>query len=295
MSNPSLQAVSASATRQRQVAGPPAAAPLPARGAGRRMSIRPGTTALITGASSGMGEEFAAQLAARGANLVLVARRTDKLEQVRAALLERHPALIIDVVTADLSEPGSAADVARQVEAAGRRIDVLINNAGSAFHGQFADQDPEHLADEIQLNTASVASLTARFLPSMLQARYGLVINLASTAAFQPVPTMAVYGAAKAFVLSFTEALWYETRGSGVRVLALCPGATETGFFAAADEQPFMTRGRQTPQQVVRTALAAVGGSAPSVVSGWRNRLTVIGPRFAPRRLVPAIARRTVR
>ena len=176
---------------------------------------------------------------------MLVARGAGKLEELRTALLDHHPALIIDVIAADLSEPGSAAEVARKAEAAGRRIDVLINNAGSAFHGQFAEEGPEHVASQIQLNAGSVADLTARFLPPMLQARHGLVINVASTAAFQPVPTMAVYAATKAFVLSLTEALWQETRGSGVRVLALCPGATETGFFAAAAEQPFMTRGRQ--------------------------------------------------
>ncbi len=117
-----------------------------------------------------------------------------------------------------------------------------------------------------------MAGLTARFLPPMLAARHGLVINVASTSAFQPVPTMAVYAASKAFVLSFTEALWQETQGSGVRVLALCPGATETGFFTAAAQQPFMTRGRQTPQQVVRTALAAVDGPPPpSCPAGGTN------------------------
>lgn len=140
-----------------------------------------------------------------------------------------------------------------------------------------------------------MAGLTVRFLPPMLAARYGLVINVASTAAFQPVPTMMVYAATKAFVLSFTETLWQETHGSGVRVLALCPGATETGFFAAAAEQPFMTRGRQTPQQVVHTALTAIGKTAPTVVSGRMNRLSALGPRFLPRRLVPAIARQMVR
>lgn len=259
------------------------------------MTIGPGTTALITGASGGIGEEFAVQLAGRGAGLVLVARRAAKLDQLRTSLLERQPGLFVDVISADLSEPGSVDEVARQVEAAGRRIDILINNAGSAFHGQFADEDPERVARQIQLNAGSVAGLTARFLPPMLASRHGLVLNVASTAAFQPVPTMAVYAATKAFVLSFTEALWQETQGSGVRVLALCPGATETGFFAAADEQPFMTRGRQTPGQVVRTALAAIDGTSPTVVSGWMNRLTVIGPRFAPRRFVPALARLTVR
>ncbi len=138
-------------------------------------------------------------------------------------------------------------------------------------------------------------SRAARFLPPMLQARHGLVINVASTAAFQPVPTMTVYAATKAFVLSFTEALWQETRGSGVRVLALCAGATETGFFAAAADQPFMTRGRQTPRQVVQAALTAIGKTSPTVVSGRMSRLPVIGPRFMPHRLVPVIARQTVR
>ena len=199
------------------------------------------------------------------------------------------------MIAADLSEPGAATGIARQVEKAGRRIDVLINNAGAAFHGQFAEEAPERVAGQIQLNAGSVAGLTARFLPPMLAARHGLVINVASTAAFQPVPTMAVYAATKAFVLSFTEALWQETRGSGVRVLALCPGATETGFFAAAGQQPFMTRSRQTPRQVVDTALAAAGTTAPTVVSGRRNRLSVLGPRFLPRRIVPAIARQMVR
>ena len=255
----------------------------------------PDTTALITGASGGIGEEFAVQLAARGVNLVLVARRADRLEQLCAALLDRHPGLVIDVIAADLSEPGAAAEIARRVDAAGRRIDVLINNAGAAYRGPFAEEGPEHVAGQIQLNAGSVAGLTARFLPPMLAARHGLVINVASTAAFQPIPTMAVYGATKAFVLSFTEALWQETQGSGVRVLALCPGATDTGFFAAAGQQPFMTRGRQTPQQVVATALAAAGKTSPTVVSGRRNRLSVLGPRFLPRRMVPAVAQQMVR
>lgn len=255
----------------------------------------PDTTALITGASGGIGEEFAVQLAARGVNLVLVARRAGTLEQLRTALLDRYPGLVIDVIAADLSEPGAAAEIARQAEKAGRRIDVLINNAGAGYRGPFAEQGAERVAGQIQLNAGSVAGLTARFLPPMLEARHGLVINVASTAAFQPIPAMAVYAATKAFVLSFTEALWQETQGSGVRVLALCPGATETGFFTAAAQQPFMTRGRQTPQQVVDTALAAAGTTAPTVVSGWRNRLSILGPRFLPRRIVPAIARQMVR
>ena len=251
-------------------------------------------TALITGASGGIGEEFARQLAARGVNLVLVARRAGTLHELRAALLDRHPGLIVDVIPADLSQPGSAAEVAGQIHAAGRRIDVLINNAGVASHGPFADQDLQRLAGQIQLNVGSLTDLTARFLPPMLRARHGVVINVASTAAFQPVPTMAVYAATKAFVRSFTEALWHETRGSGVRVLTLCPGATETGFFTAASQQPFMTRGRQTPQQVVTTALAATGKTSPTVVSGRVNRLSSISSRFLPKRLALSLGQQFV-
>src|SRR5215469_3416922 len=142
------------------------------------MSIGPGSTALITGASGGIGEEFAVQLAGRGVDLVLVARRAGKLAELRTALLERQPGLSIDVIAADLSEAGSADEVARQVEASGRHITVLINNAGSAYHGQFTDEDPERIASQIQLNAGSVAGLTARFLPQMLQARHGVVINV---------------------------------------------------------------------------------------------------------------------
>lgn len=249
-----------------------------------------GNTALITGASGGIGEEFTVQLAARQVNLVVVARRADKLRDLRLRLLERHPGLRIDVVIADLSVPGSAVELKRQVDDLGRHIDILINNAGVGAHGDFTDQTPESSAAQIQLNCGSLVDLTARFLPPMAAARHGLVINVASTSAFQPVPTMAVYAASKAFVLSFTEALWQETRGSGVRVLALCPGATETEFFARTGED-FMTQGRQTPQQVVTTALTAVDKTGPTVVTGWRNKVLAPGYRFLPRRVMVTVAR----
>lgn len=250
-------------------------------------------TALITGASGGIGEEFAVQLAAHHVNLVLVARRAGKLADLRTRLLGLHPGLRIDVITADLSVPGSAAELARQIRNIGRRIDILINNAGVGSHGQLADQEPERNAAQIQLNCGSLADLTARFLPTMVHAHHGLVINVASTAAFQPVPSMAVYGASKAFVLSFTEALWQETRRSGVRVLTLCPGPTQTDFFMRTGEQ-FMTRGRQTVQQVVHTALSAIDNSAPTVVSGWKNKFLTTGYRFMPRRVMLTMAQQMV-
>jgi uncharacterized protein len=248
-----------------------------------------GDTALITGSSGGIGEEFAVALAQQGVNLVLVARREDKLTELRERLLARHPGLTVDVIAADLSQPGSGKVLADDIAARGRRIDVLINNAGVGAHGTFADTDPDETAAQIQLNVGTLVDLTARLLPAMVTARHGLVINVASTAAFQPTPSMAVYGATKAFVLSFTEALWYETRKTGVRVFALCPGATETEFFERTGEQ-FMTRGRQTPQQVVQTALGALDKSSPTVVSGLVNTLLANGYRVAPRSVLAGVS-----
>jgi short-subunit dehydrogenase len=251
-------------------------------------------TALITGSSGGIGEEFAVQLAARHINLVLIARRADKLEELRDQLLTAHPDIGVDVIAADLSVPGAGAEVFEQVNALGRGIDILINNAGIGLHGEFAGQEPERNAAQIQLNCGTLVDLTARFLPAMVQAKHGLVINVASTAAFQPAPAMAVYAASKAFVLSFTEALWQETRGSGVRVLTLCPGATETEFFARTGEQ-FLTRGRQTSKQVVDTALHAVDKSTPTVISGLKNRMLAMGYRFMPRRVMVQVAQQVLK
>jgi short-subunit dehydrogenase len=252
------------------------------------------STALVTGASSGIGAEFAGQLAAAGVNLVLVARRADRLEALRGRLLERHPGLRVDVMPADLAAAGATADLAAQLREAGLHIDVLVNSVGVGFHRPFADEPADEVAAEIRLNCGALVDLTARFLPGMRNARRGVVINLASTAAFQPVPTMAVYAATKAFVLSFTEALWWESRGSGVRVLALCPGATQTEFFDRSSAA-FMTRDRQSAAQVVAAALAAVDGASPTVVPGEMNRLRTMGYRMIPRSVMPRLAERTVR
>lgn len=248
-----------------------------------------GRTALITGASGGIGEEFANRLAADGVNLILVARRTDRLEQLRTQLRGRHPGIEVDVLTADLAVPGAAADVVAQVRTLGRRVDILINNAGVGSHGRFADQDPAANAAQIQLNCVALVELTGHLLPAMIAARRGIVINVGSTAGFQPVPSMAVYGATKAFVLSFTEALWQETRGRGVKVLTLCPGATETEFFDRTGKS-FATWGRQTSADVVDTALKALGRPLPTVVSGLHNRVLALGYRIAPRPVLAMVA-----
>src|ERR1700712_2779955 len=251
-------------------------------------------TALITGSSGGVGEEVARELAGRGGNLVLVARRADKLADLRSRLLEVNPGLQVDVVAADLSLPGSAADLATKVGDLGRRIDILINNAGVGLHGDFVGQEAAANAAQIQLNCVTLVELTGLLLPAMTKAGHGVVLNVASTAAFQPTPGMAVYGATKAFVLSFTEALWKEANGTGVRILALCPGATETEFFARTGEE-FLTSGRQTSKQVVDTAMAALDKSTPTVVSGLKNALLASGYRFTPRRLMLEVSQRVMK
>ncbi|KQY03089.1 oxidoreductase [Mycobacterium sp. Root135] len=251
-------------------------------------------TALITGSSGGIGEEFAVQLARRGVNLVLVARRADKLAALRDRLRETHPGLQVDVVAADLAAPGSAAELVSKVADLGRRVDVLVNNAGVGLHGDFVDQDVATNAAQIHLNCVTLTELTGIYLPAMTKARHGVVLNVASTASFQPTPGMAVYGATKAYVLSFTEALWKETKGSGVRVLALCPGATDTEFFARTGEE-FLTSGRQTSKQVVDVAMAALDKSTPTVVSGLANTLLATGYRFTPRRVMLEVSQRLLK
>jgi short-subunit dehydrogenase len=258
--------------------------------------ITTGTTALITGASGGIGEQFARQLSARGVNLVLVARREPQLRAL-AGELEAASGVSATVVVADLSIGAAPQDIVRRLDGLGIEIDLLINNAGVGSLSRFLDEDINAVLSEIQLNCVSLVSLTGRLLPDMLARGHGGVINVASTAAFQPIPTMAVYAASKAFVLAFSEALWAETHHSGVRVLALCPGPTQTQFFTtAADGQQFLTRGRQTPDAVAATALSAFeSGHQPSVIPGLANRLLSTGYRFLPRTAMLRMAERNVR
>ena len=251
-------------------------------------------TALITGSSGGIGEDFAVAFAKRKANLILVARREDKLAQLRTRLLEMSPGITVDVIPADLAVPGSAEQLAAKVKDLGRSVDILINNAGVGNHGDFVTQSIAENAAQIQLNCVTLVELTGLFMPAMTKAKRGLVINVASTAAFQPTPGMAVYGATKAFVLSFTEALWQESKSSGVRVFALCPGATETEFFARTGQE-FLTSGRQTSQQVVDTAMAAIDKSDPTVISGLKNTLLASAYRFTPRKLMLSVSQQIMK
>lgn len=253
-------------------------------------------TTLVTGASSGIGEHFALQLGRRGHTLVLTARSEDKMRALAQRLRTENPGIAVEVIAADLAQPGSPAALTAELTNRGIDVDVLINNAGFGSHNPVAEEDPDNLAREIQLNCSSLVDLTARLLPSMLQRDQGGVLNVASTAAFQPLAGMAVYAATKAFVLSFTEALWAETRTTGVRVVALCPGATETGFFDVAGNKQFMTRGRQSADHVAEFGLRAFfDRRRPTVVPGVANKLGATGYRFVPRAALARFAGARVR
>ena len=248
-----------------------------------------GQTALITGASSGLGVEFARQLAARGANLVLVARRLDRLKTV-ATEIKRDYGVSVTTIARDLSTPRAGtvllADIARRKI----QLDVVINNAGFGTYGPLAGENPDRIADEVSLNVGAVVDISRAALPDMLARNTGAIINVASTAAFQPLSNFATYAASKAFVLSFTEALWGETEHTGVRVLALCPGATATEFFDVAGSDA-ATGPMAAASDVIATALTALDRREPSVIHGANNRFAPFAMRFASRKAVIRLAR----
>ena len=251
-----------------------------------------GTTALITGASSGFGVEFAHRLAERGADLVLVARREDRLKALADELSVRY-GTVCTVVPLDLTEADAVARLVAILAEKKLVVGTLINNAGFGNHGFLTTIDPERLDAEIALNVTALVALTRAFLPELLAQRKGALgngalVNVASTAAFQPIPRMAVYGASKAFVLSFTEALWYEAKGSGLKVLALCPGPADTEFIEIADNADALFGKLESAEQVVATAMRALDrrNTPASVVSGTMNAVQSRLVGVAPRRVI---------
>jgi len=253
--------------------------------------------ALITGASTGIGAEFARQFAARGHDLVVVARSQDKLNVLAQQLRAAH-GVNVTVIAMDLSVPTAADDLWQQTNSVGLEITVLVNNAGFGTHCDVADADPKRLEEEVQLNCLTLVGTTARYLPQMRARGSGTIINLASTAAFLALPKMAVYGATKAFVLSFTEALWSEERKHGIRVLAVCPGLTDTSFFKVAGDAAVKAasgmaavRFTRTPEQVVSNTMRVLSGRKPSFVDGAANALVWRGfTKVVPRRLMIALS-----
>ncbi|MCC9178749.1 SDR family NAD(P)-dependent oxidoreductase [Arthrobacter sp. zg-Y750] len=254
----------------------------------------PNQTILITGASSGIGAAFARALAARGAGLVLVARRRDRLDALAAELRAAH-GVTVNAITQDLGSPSAGAELSAAVAAAGLQVTGVINNAGFGTFGDFVEEDPDRLAQEIAVDISAPVQISAAFLPGMVKAGTGFLINVASMAAYTPTPRMAVYGAAKAFVLSFTESLWAETRGTGVTVFALSPGATSTEFNAVVGTDDATAGARmRTPDDVVATALSHLArrNPGPSVIDGRLNRVSATAARMMSRRGTVAVMRR---
>jgi uncharacterized protein len=247
--------------------------------------------ALVTGASSGIGEEFARQLAARGHQLTLVARRTDRLQSIAKTLRHDH-GVKVTVHPADLGTAAGRAPIAGMLRTKGPWL--LVNNAGFGLRGRFADHDPEREMAEVELNVVALHQLTAAVISANVAAGEGAVVNVASTAAYQAIPYMATYAATKAFVLHFTEALAQELHGTGVRAMALCPGPTQSEFHEVAGTEALFSRTLQmSAQSVVRSALRALDHGHAICTPGVHNVLLAqsvrIAPRSAMRRIVGPI------
>ncbi len=240
-------------------------------------------TALITGASSGIGEAFAKELAKQGKDLVLVARSKDKLDVLADELSRRHGIEVL-VIPVDLSQETAARQIYNEVDRLGKQVDLLVNNAGFGLSGEFLNHPAEDYRKQVALNVTALMEMTHLFLPGMVARRDGAILNIASLLAFFPFPYCSVYSATKAFVLSFTESLWEEYRSQGIRILAVCPGPTETNFFKTAREVE--TRSKRTPEQVVNTALGALGKGRSFVIDGTNNYFTALLGRIMPRRNV---------
>lgn len=249
---------------------------------------------LITGASSGIGAAFARKLAARGRNVFLVARSEDKLITL-CNELGRLTSIRAQYLVLDLLQPDAPLRLFEETQNRQLEIDMLVNNAGFGSMGDFVKLDLSRELQIIQLNVNTVVELTHRFLKPMRERKRGAIINVASTAGFQAVPFMATYAATKAFVLSFSEALYEENRSHGVQVMALCPGVTETNFFEASGMDRPPLRAVQTPEEVVETALRGLARNKSAVISGWTNWFTIEAERIVPRSVVTRVAGNALR
>jgi short-subunit dehydrogenase len=237
---------------------------------------------LITGASSGIGEAFARKLAASDHNLVLVARSEKTLHELCDELMLKHK-IFAHYIAVDLMEEGAIDIIFNETEKHDFKVEWLVNNAGFGSMGDFAELDAETEANIVKLNVLTMVSLTHRLLVPMRERQRGTVINVSSAAGFQPVPYMATYAAAKAFVTSFSEALAAENREHGIRVMALCPGPTETNFFRVAKiAKPFGVKGVQTADDVVSAALKGLKKGKTTVISGWANYAGSVLGRVVP-------------
>ena len=255
-----------------------------------------GKTALVTGASSGMGADFARQLAAQGCKMILVARRAEKLQALRIELFERHSVEAVTVAM-DLSEADAPRKLYDQLKAQGLAVDVLINNAGYAQYGEFVRVDWERCRAMLELDVVSLTHLTRLFAADMAERKSGFVLLVASTGAFQPTPLYAAYAAAKSYVLYFGEALHYELRPNGVNLTVLCPGVTRTEFFDVAGQEmtPFQRLTAMNSADVARIGLRALFRKRSCVVAGPANAvIAALGPLF-PRQFMAGMAARMMK
>jgi uncharacterized protein len=255
-----------------------------------RLSARwSGKWAVVTGASAGIGLALAEQLGAAGANLVITARRGDRLESLADHVRAAHN-VHVEVLPADLAEPGAPDEIRTFTQSKSLEIEILINNAGFGAYGRFHQSDlPRQLA-MIQVNCAAVIHLTHLYLQEMIARRRGDILIVASVAGFQAVPYISTYAATKAFDLRFAEGLAEEVRGYGVHVCALCPGSTTTEFRDVAGQPEHTFRGAETAEKVAHVGLRALAAGKSSVISGFKNTLSVEGQRLAPRSLVSRVA-----
>lgn len=250
-----------------------------------------GKRALITGASSGLGVAFAKDLAARGCNLILVARRDDLLRNVQREISDRYK-VEVEIVSMDLSAAESPTALYEQIKKAGRAVDVLVNNAGFGVYGEFKDVSWEKEKEMLDLNMITVTHLTKLFLSDMLDRNFGYILNVASTGAYQATPLYAIYSATKSFVLLFSEALNYELKNTNVKCTVLSPGVTETEFHKVAG-QPYGWYHRVTmmkSEDVAQIGIESMLKGKPSLVAGLMNAITIWLNRFSPRSLSTASA-----
>ncbi len=252
-----------------------------------------GKWALVTGASAGIGKAIAEELAAAGANLIVTARRTERLVALASHLSAKH-SVKVEVFQADLTHPEATRDIHAFTSGKGIEVELLVNNAGFGAFGHIQDIPIERLLEMIRVNCLAVVELTRLYLPAMIGRRRGDVLIVASTASFQPVPFISVYAATKAFDLIFAEGIAEEVRPFGVSVCALCPGTTDTEFQEVAQQPNRAFRFAETAQKVARVGLEGLAHGETCVISGGRNRWMVRAIRLAPRRLVARMAARVM-
>jgi short-subunit dehydrogenase len=255
-----------------------------------------GKTALITGASSGLGADFARHLAACGCQLVLVARRAERLRELQTEISTRH-GVSVECVAMDLVETDAPQRLYDQLNSMGRAIDVLINNAGRGLYGEFTTVPWESLHQMLELDIIALTHLTRLFVADMVKRESGYILLVASTGAFQPTPTYAAYSAAKSYVLSLGEALHYELRQTGVRCTVICPGVTRTEFFDVAGQRmtPYQRMTMMESSTVARIGIEAMLRGRSSVVAGRLNAIFAWATRLLPRQILTGLAARAMR